>query len=206
MNTTTTQNTTNISSNLTKITQNDADIANNSSAISANATKITKNKNDIAVVKTLASVAPTLTLSKGVKKGKKERKAGVSNAHGNNNVLTSVIVPKTGKFLVSFRVIIQPNGMTVSGFKSSTWYDTRNVPAGNQKLKSWLYNGNSKVSGTEFVTDGDTYAKSLPHHIFYEDVMDLTKTLLVSSRYAMASVTSTVYCISFDAQISLLAF
>ena len=119
LNTTKTQNTTNISFNLTKITQNDADIANNNSAISANTTKITKNTNDIAAVKILAKLVPTLTLSKGVKKGRKERKAGDTSTHG-NNVLTSVIVPKTGKFWVSFRVIIQPNGMTVSGFKSST--------------------------------------------------------------------------------------
>ena len=139
MNTTTTRNATNISSNLSKITQNDADIANDRSTISSNTTKIAKNKNDIAAVETLATSAvsstPNRTLTKGIQKGKKARKAGVHNAHGNNNVPATVITPKTGKFLVSFRVIIQPDGMTVSGSSSSSWYDTRNVPAGNQNSK-----------------------------------------------------------------------
>ena len=159
---------------MTKINQNYNDISNNSSLISANTAKITKNKNDIAAVKVLANTVPSLTLTRGIEKRKRERKAGDTTSHGNNNILATVTVPKTGKFLVSFRVVIQPKGMVVSGYNKSSWYETMNVPTGNHKLKSRLYKSNSKLSNTEVVTDGDIYAKGFPHHIFYEEVMDLS--------------------------------
>ena len=168
-----------IDDNKANIQQNDTDIANNSSKISANISKITKNKNDITAVRALATSAasstPTLSITKGIQKRKKLRKAGDTGSHGKDDILASVIVPMTGKFLVSFRVIIQPKRMMVPQRNYSTWYDTENVPARNHKLKTSLRKESSKVSCTEFVTDGDTYAKRLHHSVFYEDVMSLTK-------------------------------
>ena len=122
-------------------------------------------------MKVLANTTPTLSLTKGIEKRKRERKAEDTTTHGNNNILATA--PKTGKFLFSFRVVIQPNGMTVFGYNKSSWYDTYNVPAGNHNLKTWLYKNNSKISSTEVVSDGDIYAKRFPHHIFHEEVMDL---------------------------------
>ena len=68
------------------------------------------NKNDITTVGALATLAasttPTLTLTKGIQNGKKSRKPGDTGSHEKDGILASVIVPKTGRFLVSFRVII----------------------------------------------------------------------------------------------------
>ena len=204
---------TRIDDNKANIQLNDTDIANNASRISSNTTKITKNKNDIAAVRTFETSAatskPTLTLTKGIQKGKKLRKAGDIGSHGKDNILVSVIVPKIGKFLVSFRVINQPNGMMVSQRNYSSWYDIENVPAGNHKVKTTLRKESSIVSGTEFVTDGDTYAKSLPHNILYEDVNSLTKgeTLeLKSICDEFGDNYSLLYINAFEAQISLLGF
>ena len=100
--------------------------------------------------------------------------------------------------------------MTVSGYKKqSSWLDSRNIPAGNHDLKTWMYKAYSKVSGTEFVTDGDIYAKSVLHHIFHESVMDLKKdeTLeLKSLCKGFGDDYSYLYFNAFDAQISLLGF
>ena len=132
--------------------------------ISANTSKITKNKNDIVAVKVLATSAVTTTLliTRGIQKGKKSRKAG----DGKYDIVVLVIVQKTGKFLVSFCVIIQLNGMNISGFNYSSWYDTANIPTGNHKLTTTLRKESSIISGTEIITDGGTYAKSLQHDIF----------------------------------------
>ena len=99
--------------------------------------------------------------------------------------------------------------MMLSQRNYSTWYNTENVPAGNHKLKTSLLKESSKVSGTEFVTDGDTIVKSLPHSIFYEDVMSLTKeeTLeLKSICDEFGDNYSLLYFNAFDAQISLHGF
>ena len=202
-----------IDNNKANIQQNDTDIANNTSSISANSTKIERNKNEIAAVRTLATAAATsiltLSITKEIQKGKKLRKAGDTGSHGKDNILVSVIVSKTGKFLVSFRVIIQPNGMMVSQRNYSTWYDTLNIPAGNHKLKTSLRKERSKVSGTEFVTDGDTYAKNLPHYVFYEDLMSLTKgekLELKSICDEFGDLYSLLHFNAFDAQISDMDF
>lgn len=100
--------------------------------------------------------------------------------------------------------------MTVSGYnKQSSWYDSRNIPAGNHNLKTWMYKANSKVSGTEVVTDADIYAKSFLHHIFFEDVMTLTlgETLELKSYCdGFGDDYSFLFFNAFDAQISLLGF
>ena len=65
------------------------------------------------------------------------------------------------------------------------------------------------VSGKEFVTDGDTYARSFLHHIFHEDVMSLTKgeTLEIKSLCdGFGDDCSYLYFKAYNAQVSLLGF
>ena len=65
-----------------------------------------------------SAAAPTFTLTRGIKKGKVARKACGGTTQRNNNILTTVVVPETGKFLVSFRVIIQPTIIEYADFNT----------------------------------------------------------------------------------------
>ena len=108
-----------------------------------------------------------------------------------------------------FRVVIQPNGMIVSGYTKSSRYDTMNVPAGNHKLKTWLYKGSSKLSNREVVSDGDIYAEGFPQHIFYKEVMGLTSGDVLKLKSwcdKFGDNYSLLFFNAFDAQISLLGF
>ena len=99
--------------------------------------------------------------------------------------------------------------MVVSGYKKSSWYNTMNVPAGNHKLKSWLYKGSSKISNTEVETDGDIYAHSFPHHIFFKEIMDLSSGDVLRLKSWCDEFGDNYSLLDFyaiDAQISLLGF
>ena len=87
--------------------------------------------------------------------------------------------------------------MIISGYSQNSWYDTMNVPAGNHKLKTWLYKGSSKISSTEVVTDGDINARGFPHHIFHEEVLGLTSGDVISLKS---------WCDEFGGNYSLLFF
>ena len=207
-------NTSNISSNSTGITQNTSrintnftDIGKSSLCISGNTTNTTNNTNEIAAVKVLANTSPTLTLTKGIKKGKTGRKAGDYRASGNNNILISIVAHKTGKFLALFGVVIQPDSTEYGNGKKSGWYYSWD--ATNKKLKTWLYKGSSNISSTEVITDGDIYAHSFPHHIIFKEVMDLTSgdvLRLKSWCDGFGDNYSLLYFHAIDAQIFLLGF
>ena len=149
------------------------DIRRKSLSIARNTGHITTNRNEIAALKASSSTTPTFTLTRGIKKGKVARKAGGGTTNGNNNIVTTVVVPKTGKFLVSFRVIIQPTIIEYANFNTKNWYGEY-YPRANRKLKTWLYIG-TRYYDTQMLTDCDLYNKSFPHHIFSQKVLDLTK-------------------------------
>ena len=111
-------------------------------------------------------------MTRGITKGVHLKKAGTGSTHGNDNILVKVNVPKTGKYLVSYRVVIVPLSIEYWSGTSSNWYDTH---ASKQKnLKTYLYKGTGHYNDTEVYTNGRVFAK-IAHHIFWQKVIDLTK-------------------------------
>ena len=76
-------------------------------------------------------------------------------------------------------------------------------------MKTWLYKGSSKVSNTEVITDGDIYARSFPHHIFFQEVMDFSSGHQVSLRPwcdEYSDEYTLLHFYAFNAEITLLGF
>ena len=88
-------------------------------------------------------------------------------------------------------------------------YDSRNIPRGNRKLKTYLYKGSSKISNTEIITDGALYSYSFLHHISFQEVVDFLKEDQVSFKSwcdDFGDLYTFLHFYAYDGEISLLGF